>query len=349
MDQTTLSQSQISAVMQLLTSVRRDDKRRTLTDLYPIRPHEVPGMQQEIRRLTGTAEYQDAGFDLEHPKCFGNLCRYALVRKSRQGVSIEAQGHLWRRVLRDCSGWPTDSQGFRRELDGYLSRLEGERSERTGRRLSPQSHNNLLGLLQSIWSVGVSIDLADANPMTSDRYPRKRTKPRKRTLTDSEISGMLHVLQVQHEGLYWAFLFCLKNPIGYGDVRRLRCRDVDLEAGTISYARRKTSQPACPLIYPELSDYCRRRVVEGHELLFDLPHDYRWAWRRALEQSGTTDLTWHDLRHHAATWLARQGVPLHIIASIGGWASVQMVERYHDLRGESAAQYARAMLCSAAA
>lgn len=336
---------QVSAALQLLTSVyAQEQRKRTITEIYHINTQDIPELNEMIRRALHTKDYLDAGFNPFQPELFGNLARYALVRKQREGIDIPAQGHLWRRILRDCSSWPTDARGFRHALDGYLSQVEGEISQRTGRRLSPQSYNNLLGMLQSIWSVGVSIEIVESNPITSDRYPRKRTKPRKRTLTRREIVGMLWALRRQHRGLYWAMRFCLKNPTGYGDLRRLRCRDVDIESQTVGYARKKTRVKARPVLYPELLRYAKERVSKGYEYLFDLPHDYRHAWNAAKRQSGTTDLTWHDLRHHAATWLAQRGIPLHIIAALGGWSTVQMVERYHDLGAESAAKFAREML-----
>ena len=44
-----------------------------------------------------------------------------------------------------------------------------------------------------------------------------------------------------------------------------------------------------------------------------------------------TGLRWHDLRHTFASWHAQNGTPMHVIKELGGWSSMQMVERYTHL------------------
>lgn len=343
-----MSKSDIAAAieigMRVLAESTGSGKYETVESVFGLSKTEQVKYAGEVRRQLLSADYQDTGWNHEQPACFGNLIRFALVRKSRNGIKIEASAHIWRRILIDCHAWPLDVSRFRQCLSEYLSRFESEKSARTKHKHSNQSYNNLLSVIRSIWSVGVSIDLAETNPVCTERFPKKRTTPRKRTLSDREVSDIGLALRKRHEGLYWAYLFCLKNPIGYGDVRRLRCSDVDLRERSVSYSRKKTSQAACPVIYDELVEYCRARIGSGEDLLFDLPHDYRFSWTRALAEANVTDLTWHDLRHHSATWLVRQGVPLHIVAAIGGWSTTAMVERYHDLRAEAASAFARGRL-----
>lgn len=340
-------------VRKLLAELAAEGKAdRTLPDIIPVSEGEILQYEAEVRLLLNNKTYDDPGFDLENPACFGNLVRYSIVRKARSGIRVKTSAHHWRRLLRDCGSWPLEPVAFRRLFDAYLSRLEGEVSARTHRKLAPNSYNNVLGCVRAAWNVAIAIELVDTNPVPAVRYPKKPIKPRKRTLTRQEIDGMKAALLVQHPGLYHAFMFCLKNPIGYGDVRRLRCQDVDLENMTVTYSRQKTDIYAAPIIYPEMVDYCRRRLHSWQysgrpKLLFDLPKDYRWSFKHAIKRAGVTNLTWHDLRHHAATWLARQGVPLHIITSLGGWSTTEMVERYHDLKAEHAAVFARKMLVGA--
>jgi integrase len=42
-------------------------------------------------------------------------------------------------------------------------------------------------------------------------------------------------------------------------------------------------------------------------------------------------LRWHDLRHTFAAWAVQNGVTLHELMQLGGWASYQMVLRYAHL------------------
>lgn len=64
------------------------------------------------------------------------------------------------------------------------------------------------------------------------------------------------------------------------------------------------------------------------------------VWRNALAKAGITNFRWHDLRHTWASWLIQQGTPLPALKEMGGWESVQMVERYAHLAPEHLSKHA---------
>jgi integrase len=51
-------------------------------------------------------------------------------------------------------------------------------------------------------------------------------------------------------------------------------------------------------------------------------------------------LRWHELRHTFASWHAQSGTPPQVIKELGGWSSMQMVERYMHLSPSFTASYA---------
>ena len=53
-----------------------------------------------------------------------------------------------------------------------------------------------------------------------------------------------------------------------------------------------------------------------------------------------TGLRWHELRHTFASWHAQSGTPPQVIKELGGWSSMQMVERYMHLSPSFTASYA---------
>ncbi len=59
--------------------------------------------------------------------------------------------------------------------------------------------------------------------------------------------------------------------------------------------------------------------------------DDNTAWRTGLKRSGITDFRFHDLRHTWASWLVQAGVPLTVLQEMGGWESIEMVQRYAHL------------------
>lgn len=63
-------------------------------------------------------------------------------------------------------------------------------------------------------------------------------------------------------------------------------------------------------------------------------------WKNALKEAGITDFRWHDLRHTWASWLVQSGVPLAALQEMGGWESVNMVQRYAHLASEHLYEHA---------
>ncbi len=59
--------------------------------------------------------------------------------------------------------------------------------------------------------------------------------------------------------------------------------------------------------------------------------DGNTAWRLALKRTGIDNFRFHDLRHTWASWLVQAGVPLTVLQEMGGWESIEMVQRYAHL------------------
>lgn len=64
------------------------------------------------------------------------------------------------------------------------------------------------------------------------------------------------------------------------------------------------------------------------------------VWARSVKAAGIEHVRWHDLRHTWASWLAQEGVPLHVLQAMGGWASYEMVLKYAHLCPERFAAHA---------
>ena len=58
------------------------------------------------------------------------------------------------------------------------------------------------------------------------------------------------------------------------------------------------------------------------------------VWNAALERANIQNFRWHDLRHTWASWLVQRGVPLLALKEMGGWESLEMVQRYAHLATE---------------
>lgn len=68
--------------------------------------------------------------------------------------------------------------------------------------------------------------------------------------------------------------------------------------------------------------------------------DANTAWRAALRRTGIENFRFHDLRHTKASWLVQSGVPLSALQEMGGWESIEMVQRYAHLAPNHLTQHA---------
>jgi len=121
----------------------------------------------------------------------------------------------------------------------------------------------------------------------------------------------------------------------------LRWRDVHLKRGLLTvqaaYAKSgKTRTVNLNSILRTALEKHRERAPEGAELVFcqrdGSPYrSIRTTFQTACRTAGLKDVTPHVLRHTFASRLAMAGVDPRTIQELGGWSSLEMVERYTHL------------------
>jgi integrase len=123
---------------------------------------------------------------------------------------------------------------------------------------------------------------------------------------------------------------------------------VDMERGTIFFARTKTGSPRSVEIHPRVDAVLRPLWLkagmprEGHVFLNRVGKPYtdtrdapvqggnplKNAHDSACRRAGISNFTVHDWRHHWASHCVMAGVDLITIMRLGGWKSLRMVQRY---------------------
>jgi len=66
--------------------------------------------------------------------------------------------------------------------------------------------------------------------------------------------------------------------------------------------------------------------------------DHR-LFQEALRQTGINDFRFHDLRHTWASWHVQAGTPLYTLKTMGGWETLEMVNKYAHLNAEHMIEY----------
>jgi integrase len=174
------------------------------------------------------------------------------------------------------------------------------------------------------------------------------------TLTTSEVDRILVASCARHR---IAFLLASHAGLRAGEVRGLRCGDVDLRAGHLivreSICRGETAAPKSgherevPLT-PRLRDAIEARVKAGAAgdavALTERgttwgEYGLRQAFGRACKRAGITKLwRFHDLRHFFVTRLFAGGTGAHVVQALAGHEHLSTTQRYAhvgraDLRG----------------
>jgi integrase len=123
------------------------------------------------------------------------------------------------------------------------------------------------------------------------------------------------------------------------EILRLRWREVDLEAGTCTIERGKTSSSRRTIHLPATTvaalrrhrkDQTERRLLLGqawqeHDVVCDRgdgtpidPQSFTYAFRRLAARVGLPGVRLHDMRHGFATELLRRGVPVKVVSEALG-------------------------------
>ena len=156
---------------------------------------------------------------------------------------------------------------------------------------------------------------------------------RQRLLIETAKDPQLHALAV----------LALSTAARAGELIGLAWRDVDLRDGRILLRKTKNVQPRVIWVHCEalrlLKEHGKtRRLDDDHVFLGATPgtrYDYHTPFKAACAAAGVTDFRFHDLRHSAATYLAREGATEQQLKAIGGWKS-NVVSRYVHLAAEDA-------------
>ena len=156
---------------------------------------------------------------------------------------------------------------------------------------------------------------------------------RQRLLAETVKDPQLHVLVVM----------ALSTAARAGELMSLSWHDVDLKDGRVLLGKTKNAQPRVVWVRGEalrlLKEHGRiRRLDDDPVFLGAAPgtrYDYHTHFKAACAAAGVTDFRFHDLRHSAATYLAREGATEQQLKAIGGWKS-NVVNRYVHLAAEDA-------------
>ena len=162
------------------------------------------------------------------------------------------------------------------------------------------------------------------------------SRGRVRFLSEEERTALLRET-VKDPVLHTFVVLALSTAARAGELWNLTWQDVDLKDGRLLFRITKNATPRMAWLHAE----ARRLLAEhgtvrrlGNNWVFVSPtgrrYRYEKVFRAACEAAGIEGFRFHDLRHSAATYLAREGASEQQLKAIGGWKS-GVVSRYVHL------------------
>ena len=200
-------------------------------------------------------------------------------------------------------------------------------------------------LLSSIMRTAVTDELIRRNPCQVRGAAVERA-PERPIATIAEVDALAGAMPPELRITVMLAAWC---QLRRGEVRGLRRRDIDLEAGTLQVTITKTTAMSGQSIIKEPKTRAGRRTVAiPPHMLNQLRHhldsyvgsaaddfvvdgsdrSLSVAWHSARSRVGRNELRFHDLRHSGLTWSAATGASIAELMRRAGHASQSAALRY---------------------
>lgn len=194
---------------------------------------------------------------------------------------------------------------------------------------TPAMANYIVAVIRRLFSWAVDMGRLEANPAL--RPKRLKTGPGHLVWSAAAIEKFRAAAEPE---LQWALDIALATGQRQGDILRMSWAAYDGQAVEVVQSKTGTKVliPAHAALRATLERVAKRGTVilttkEGKAWKAD---HFRHEWRAATLKAGLDGLTFHGLRHTAASWLAEAGCTDAEIAAITGHRTRQMVARYTE-------------------
>lgn len=204
-------------------------------------------------------------------------------------------------------------------------------------KVSPKTVSLELSLMSSVlntakkdWSIPVE------NPIPQIRKP-KLPPHRERRLLKEEEDRLLEAAAKSHSKCLTAcIVLAVETGMRRGEIASLTWDQIDLKKHIITLTETKNGDKRKVPLSQAAENALRalaRNSTHGRITSYHDSNGLGCAFRRACKQAEIEDLHFHDLRHEAASRLAKK-VDTLALSKIMGWKTLQMAMRYYNPHGE---------------
>lgn len=214
--------------------------------------------------------------------------------------------------------------------------MEAKKSDKTR---SNATVNRYMASLSTVLSIAVKeYGWLEENPMLKV-VKKKESRGRVRFLEEKEVVRLLAESKKQSYELYLCVLIALSTGARYSEITNLTWKNVDIIHRQFHFLDTKNGEDRGVAItsdvYNELKQFKKIQNIKSDKVFATKDGKtviyLRGQFEKALKLAKINDFHFHDLRHTAASYLAKGGASLLEIATILGHKTLQMVQRYAHL------------------
>ena len=191
---------------------------------------------------------------------------------------------------------------------------------RTGKILSPATQNRYRSSIMRAINLAKQAGWIDVVP-----YIAKNSEPKKRIrwITEKEAERLLDSLNLNWDKIN----FANKMAIVTGDIAKSgRGRSLPLSDDAINLIKERMKYQVSPYVFHSGTGKLRDDIS-------------RRDFKRALQRANIKNFRFHDLRHTWASWHIQRGTPLMVLKELGGWETIEMVQKYAHLNADHLLSY----------
>jgi len=308
---------------------------------------------QRIRRSTGTEDKKKA---LKyHDKLKAELWEMTRLNKKPQRYFEEAV-ILFLENSKEQKNFTTKQYRAKYFLSHFAGRnlntIDGEEILRslpeinmnTGNKIANATKNRYRSDIMRMLSLAYKLNWIDSVPF----FPRqKEQKLRVKWITKEKANLLIHNLKLQ-----WmknVCLFALSSGARMSEIFTPTWHNIDFvnRIATVTNENSKSGYARALLLNQDAIELMRKLRFKNHcEFVFTRSTNKRIYdidrrdFKQACEMSGIENFHFHDLRHTWASWHVQAGTPLYTLKNLGGWETLEMVNKYAHLNAEHLLKFA---------
>lgn len=199
--------------------------------------------------------------------------------------------------------------------------------------VAPKTVVHELSLFSAVFNVAkLDWSIPVENPIKSIRKPKLPRGRERRLAGDEEARLLAAARRSRARSLELCIILAIETGMRRGEIAKLTWEQVDMHNPFIRLDMTKNGGGrVVPL--SEVAEHAIRKLPRplngGRVTSFHDSNGLGDAFERACVRAGIDGLTFHDLRHEAASRLAKK-MPAPTLAKIFGWKTLQMAMRYYN-------------------